>query len=336
MSRFDEENFKKLELNVKFNVIPKTRLKKFNQHFKGYTTGLVRSEPGKFVFTPLYAKHADRLYRMQPRTDDVWLLTFPKCGTTWTSELLWLVMNNCDTEKATSTPLFLRAPFIEVPFLTSETELSPERNKMLNSADKMSSPRIFKSHMPFYLLHPKLLDTSKVVYVARNPKDAIVSFYHHHKLIKFHDYQGTLEEFAQYFMDDEILYSPFFPHMLDAWSKRNHPNMHFMFFEDMKKDLRGEIVKVATFLNQSPTDEQLDKITEHLRFDNFEKNESVNNEAGKKQGWMNPDGKFIRKGKTGDWKNHFSPELNSRIDEWIEKNLAGSDLKFVTELEHQD
>ncbi len=107
--------------------------------------------------------------------------------------------------------------------------------------------------------------------------------------------------------------------MLDAWSKRNHPNMHFMFFEDMKKvikelyffeelsvyfiflwfykDLRGEIVKVATFLNQSPTDEQLDKITEHLRFDNFEKNESVNNEAGKKQGWMNPDGKFIRKGK---------------------------------------
>jgi estrone sulfotransferase len=54
---------------------------------------------------------------------------------------------------------------------------------------------------------------------------------------------------------------------------------------------------VAAFLNQSPTDEQLDKITEHLRFDNFEKNESVNNEAGKKQGWMNPDGKFIRKGK---------------------------------------
>jgi hypothetical protein len=143
MSRFDEENFKKLQLNVKFNVIPKTRLKKFNQQFKGNTTGLVRSEPGKFVFTPLYAKHADRLYRMQPRTDDVWLLTFPKCGkhrhplhnrlhnmvrlsnnclifyskllsgTTWTSELLWLLMNNCDTEKATSTPLFLRAPFIE-------------------------------------------------------------------------------------------------------------------------------------------------------------------------------------------------------------------------------
>ena len=40
-------------------------------------------------------------------------------------------------------------------------------------------------------------------------------------------------------------------------------------------------------------------------------------------------------GKTGDWKNHFRTELNHRIDEWIDKNLAGSDLKFVTELEYQ-
>jgi hypothetical protein len=31
------------------------------------------------------------------------------------------------------------------------------------------------------------------------------------------------------------VYAPFFPHILDAWSKRHHPNMHFMFYEDMKK-----------------------------------------------------------------------------------------------------
>ncbi|KAK4026522.1 hypothetical protein OUZ56_015517 [Daphnia magna] len=323
-------------MGKQFVLESSNRLKKFNQLFAGYKTGLVKSEPGKFVMTTLYAKHAEILYRMEPRADDIWLLTFPKCGTTWTSELLWLLMNDCDTEKAKTTQLMSRTPFIEVPFLTPATELSPEAMQMLKSFEKMPSPRIFKSHLPFYLLHPKLLDTSKVVYVARNAKDAIVSFYHHHKLVKLHDFQGNLEEFADYFMEDEVLYAPFFPHILDAWSKRNHPNMHFMFFEDMKKDLKGEISKVATFLNQSPTDEQLDKITEHLRFDNFQQNEAVNNEAGKKMGWLNPDGRFIRKGKTGDWKNHFSPELNSRIDQWIEKNLARSDLKFVSELEQQD
>ncbi len=38
-------------------------------------------------------------------------------------------------------------------------------------------------------------------------------------------------------------------------------------------------------------------------------------------------------GETGGWKNHFTPEVNRKIDEWIEKNLEGSDLKFVTELD---
>ena len=42
-----------------------------------------------------------------------------------------------------------------------------------------------------------------MVYVARNPKDVIVSFFYHHKLIKFHDFSGDLEKFAEYFMKNE-------------------------------------------------------------------------------------------------------------------------------------
>jgi len=41
-------------------------------------------------------------------------------------------------------------------------------------------------------------------------------------------------------------------------------------------------------------------------------------------------------GKTGDWKTHFGVELNERIDGWIAKNLADTDLTFVTELDQQD
>ena len=32
-----------------------------------------------------------------------------------------------------------------------------------------------------------------------------------------------------------VIFTPFFPHFLDAWSKRNHPNMYFVFYEDLKK-----------------------------------------------------------------------------------------------------
>lgn len=39
--------------------------------------------------------------------------------------------------------------------------------------------------------------------MARNPKDVMVSYFYHHKLMKFHDFAGDVESFAQYFMDDE-------------------------------------------------------------------------------------------------------------------------------------
>jgi hypothetical protein len=32
----------------------------------------------------------------------------------------------------------------------------------LNQLERMKSPRVFKTHLPLYLLHPELLETSKV------------------------------------------------------------------------------------------------------------------------------------------------------------------------------
>lgn len=43
--------------------------------------------------------------------------------------------------------------------------------------------------------------------MARNPKDAIVSYYFHHKLINsVHGFEGDIEQFAEYFMNDEGYY----------------------------------------------------------------------------------------------------------------------------------
>ena len=128
---------------------------------------------------------------------------------------------------------------------------------------------------------------------------------------------------------------------------------NFFFFQN----LRREIDKVCAFLGKTLSEEQLQVLVKHLHFDNFSKNESLNMEFLKEEGFANSGGNFIRKGKpprckwnpnssncyqtksagkTGDWKNHFSSELNSRLDEWIEKNLEGTDLKFTMELDQQD
>ena len=50
-----------------------------------------------------------------------------------------------------------------------------------------------------------------------------------------------------------------------------------------------------------------------------------------KAGWRDKDGHFIRKGEVEDWKAHFSPSINDKMDKWIDDNLKGSDLRFVYE-----
>ena len=38
-----------------------------------------------------------------------------------------------------------------------------------------------------------------------------------------------------FLLDELVWFAPMFPHFIDAWEKRNHPNMHFLFYEDLKK-----------------------------------------------------------------------------------------------------
>ena len=55
----------------------------------------------------------DKVHDMLVRDDDVWIVTLPKCGTTWMQELLWLVLYDFDFEAARSEHLEVRTPFLE-------------------------------------------------------------------------------------------------------------------------------------------------------------------------------------------------------------------------------
>ena len=72
--------------------------------------------------------------------------------------------------------------------------------------------------------------------------------------------------------------------------------MLFIFYEDLKSDLQGQLQKMAKFLGKDLCEDQLNRLMEHLKFENIRKNEADNNESGKKMGMMNEDGNFIRKG----------------------------------------
>lgn len=63
--------------------------------------------------------------------------------------------------------------------------------------------RFIKTHLPIKLLPHNLLSSgAKIVYVARNPKDMLVSYYHYSKTKLFYDFKGDFDTFLQYFLDD--------------------------------------------------------------------------------------------------------------------------------------
>lgn len=65
---------------------------------------------------------------------------------------------------------------------------------------KLPSPRFIKSHLALSLLPPSLLDTCKVVFVARDPRDVAVSFYHHNRLFIVNGYVGDFKTYWNYFI----------------------------------------------------------------------------------------------------------------------------------------
>ena len=67
-------------LEVKFSPVPDTTGEQFQKDFPAYTDGLVYSSPGGYVVLPEYPKKAETVYNLKPRPDDVYILTFPKCG----------------------------------------------------------------------------------------------------------------------------------------------------------------------------------------------------------------------------------------------------------------
>lgn len=73
-----------------------------------------------------YHKFAESIRSFQVRDDDVWIISYPKCGTTWTQEMVWLLGNELDYETGSKVDLSDRSPFFEyVYLLTTKRALGP-------------------------------------------------------------------------------------------------------------------------------------------------------------------------------------------------------------------
>ncbi|CAK1581653.1 unnamed protein product [Parnassius mnemosyne] len=317
------------------------QVEKLKKYFSKTTPPSTSRFGPKGYLLPRKFEHVGReIYNMEIRPSDTFVVTFPRSGTTWTQELVWLILNNFDYEKALETPLAVRYIFLEFETFMNNNDMADmpideklrktvEENKLqVHKILSIASPRFIKSHLPLSLLPQKLLDTCKIFYVARDPRDVVVSFYHQHILMKELLDGVDFKTFWELFINDLIAPTPLFEHVKEAWQMRNHPNMLFLFYEELSKDLPACVRRVAKFLGKEITQEQIEKLCEHLKFDNFKKNKSVNLDNMKGTGLWNEKESFIRKGKVGGWRDYFDEKMTEQAQRWIDENLRDTDLRF--------
>ena len=255
----------------------------------------------------------DKLKDLSLRDDDVWIVTYPKAGTTWTQYIVHLIHNGGrdDGKKISETVPWIETGKRSIPF----------------SAEDMTPPRAFKSHMPYERMPCGLPNSTpcKYIYIARNPKDVATSFYHHYR--RTHVPEIEWKEFFKYLLVGKVEFGDYFDHVLGWWAHKDDDNVLFIKFEDLKRDPVTIITQIATFIGYSHLSlEVIKDIAEKTAFDKMRENDTVNYSwRSSKCPQATP---FMRQGQVGDWKTQFSDEDSQCLDKIYHDRLSGTGLDF--------
>uniref|UniRef100_A0AC11AME1 Sulfotransferase family 4A member 1 n=1 Tax=Ovis aries TaxID=9940 RepID=A0AC11AME1_SHEEP len=186
------------------------------------------------------------------RPSDVWIVTYPKSGTSLLQEVVYLVSQGADPDEIGLMNIDEQLPVLEYP------------QPGLDIIKELTSPRLIKSHLPYRFLPSDLHNgDSKVIYMARNPKDLVVSYYQFHRSLRTMSYRGTFQEFCRRFMNDKLGYGSWFEHVQEFWEHHMDSNVLFLKYEDMHRDLVAMVEQLARFLGVSCDKAQLESLVEH-------------------------------------------------------------------------
>lgn len=105
------ETYKKFPFEVV--KVDEATEKRILSHFKGFLGGLLQIGPEKWNMPIGYAENAEKLYNFEARSNDVYISTYARSGTTLTQEMMWLLCNDLNYEAAKETKLEWRFPFLE-------------------------------------------------------------------------------------------------------------------------------------------------------------------------------------------------------------------------------
>ncbi len=260
-----------------------------------------------------------RRYRLsrtiETREGDICYTSYPKSGSTWLAYILVLIVNGGEAPNHTTLRNCLHWVASSWPYPRSEEELAA-----------LPPPRIFKSHMPYRMAlgGDPAANPCKYVYIARNPKDVAVSYYHFERNQAWSGhYDGPWEHWLKIFCEGRVQRGSWFDHVLGWWrASRESSNILFLKYEDLYRDFDNQVRRLARFLGYEMPPEFLSKIRRKTSFEQMRRTAFSNmHEIKGLEG-------FFRKGRIGSWREQFTPEQSAAFDRLYARRMAGTGLDF--------
>ena len=159
------------------------------------------------------------------------------------------------------------------------------------------------------------------------PKDVAVSYFHMHRAYQFLPYVPWDEFITELFLPGNLLYGPWHKHSLYWWEmSKSHSNILFLHYEALIRELKAQIEKIAAFLGKKITTDAIEKVVGESSFTSMKANKDVNYSQVQAMGHeISP---FFRKGKVGEWREHFTTAQNRLFEQKFAAWMAGSDLNI--------
>jgi Sulfotransferase domain len=203
----------------------------------------------------------------KPRPDEVAITTTPKAGTTWMQQIVHQLRTGGDMS------------FEEISDVVPWIELAADQGIDLE-APQSGSIRCFKTHCWAQHCPP----FAKTIVVVRDPYDVAYSFYRFFEDWFFAPGEITLDSFVDEFWltrdspGSKTENASYFVHLNSWYERRHEAGVMFVFFEDMKEDLRHEVQRVARFISTDEhnfdKEELIDLVTNYATFEYMKEHEA--------------------------------------------------------------
>lgn len=185
----------------------------------------------------------------EARPDDVFVVTYPKSGTTWAQMILYQLTSDGDMG------------FPHIGRVVPHVEEFAQTGHLHWEA--LPSPRIFKSHLSFEKIYK---GRGKYVYVMRDGRDVAVSYYRHYQ--SYQRFDGSFEAFFEKFLKGDVEYGSWFEHVASWLAAKDALDVLYLRYEDLMDDLEGSLRRIIAHCGLAVDDKDFPRILERcsLRF----------------------------------------------------------------------